>query len=65
MLCFNSSESDHLQYLAKAAFPEHLVQDEVIDGEFGLVILPGDSVQRLFICQRLSDRPADVSWSVP
>lgn len=63
MLLF--SESDHLLYLAKAAFPQHLVQYKVIDGEFGLVVLPGNSIQRLLFCQRLRERPADVSWSVP
>lgn len=56
--------SDHLSYLAKAAFPEHLVQSEVVDGEFGLVIFLWNGVQRLF-WRHLADRPADFPWPLP
>lgn len=60
-LCFSSSAL--LLYLAEAALPEQLVQDEVIDGELGMVILLGNGVQRLLDRQRLGDRP--VSRPVP
>lgn len=65
MFLFLFFESDYLLYLAKAAFPKHLVQDEVIDCEFRVVVLPGDGVQRLLVCQLLCDRTVAVSWSVP
>ena len=68
-LCFLLSSAvcisfalNQMLYLAEAAFPEHLVQNEVIDGESGLVLL-WDGVQRLFFFQRLSEAP--VCWSFP